>query len=292
MFFNSVYIVQFLGPKDTEKTGHDLQEFLDPHAKQAGVNLGFIDVSTAEDAVAALWTIVDDCRRRGAGPVLHLETHADTIGIRGPDDQRVEWRTLIEPLTELNRLSKMNLLVTVAACSGLNLVRALLPGQPFPVWAVFGPDTQVLPSDVLAGFKAFYLTLLTKLDLNAAIAALKAADRSWPDAWKFQNAELFLAYMFGVYLDNEAKPGARNDHVEKLVAELRANGITDSAALESFVRASVDDEAGAFTHIKKRSLMLDEFPENADRFPMDINEVHRVRRLSRELREAADRPVG
>ena len=279
--FSHIYIVQFLSSHDTMKTGRDLFDYLQPYASAAEIGLEFLDVRTATDFLSALKVIIEHCRRTGSGPLLHLETHGTVDGICISREEFIPWGSLKEPLTELNRLSQMNLLVTLAACHGFNLVKALRPGDESPVWALFGPTEQVLPSDIRAGFQSFFRILLEELDLNAAIRALKEADRSYPDGWSFQNAEIFFAYIYGSYLDEHIGPETLLEREEGIVRGLCERGVPDTPALRQSIRTMYADEHGIFGVFKRRFLMLDRFPENESRFLITLGDVNRLRQLRR-----------
>jgi hypothetical protein len=281
--FNSLYIVQFLGPRDTEKTGEQLHSYLEPFCRDAEINLGYLDVSTSTEFLAALVEIVEHVRKDGWGPLLHIETHAHESGLGASRTEVLPWSAITAPLTELNRLSRMNLLVTMAACHGLNLVRTLHPGDEAPLWGVLGPDNQVMPSDIRNGFRAFYRTLITSLDLKLALDELRNADSSWPETWKFQNAELFLAHLFGEYLEKHATDDELARREDAIVKALGTCGFGDSPALRSSIRTAYRDDSRTFDHLKRRFLMLYRFPENESRFPLDLEEALRLRSLSSQI---------
>src|SRR5438105_4844529 len=102
----------------------------------------------------------------------------------------------------------MNLLVTIAACHGINLAKTLWPTDRSPVWGLLGPDEQVLPTDIQNGFRLFFETMLQHRDLNRAIGALRFGDASNPETWKLINAEVFFAWMYGHYLEQHGSPKA------------------------------------------------------------------------------------
>lgn len=280
-YFSCVYIVQFLSSHDTLKTGRELFDYLQPYASAVEIGLEFHDVRTATDFLSALEVIAEHCRRTGSGPLLHLETHATVDGIGINNAEFIPWGSLKEPLTELNRLSRMNLLVTLAACHGFNLVKALRPGDESPVWALFGPIEQVLPSDIRQGFQSFYRSLLEEPDLNAAIHALKEADRSYPEAWLFENAELFFAKTYGSYLDEHIGPETLLEREEGIVRSLCERGVLDTPALRQSIRAMYADQYAIFEVFKRRFLMLGRFPENESRFSITLEDVNRLRQLRR-----------
>jgi hypothetical protein len=275
-----------LGVRDTDKTGEALHQYLEPICRQEKVNLGYADVSTATELLAALVDIVEHCREKQTGPMLHIETHAHATGFGPTQSEFLPWSALVAPLTELNRLSRMNLLVTMAACHGLNIVRTLHPSDQSPAWGVLGPDDQVMPSDVRAGFQAFYGTLVRKLDLKLALDELRNADSSWPETWKLQTAELFLAHLFGEYLAKHATDDELQRREEAIIAALAHFHVPDSPSLRASIHAAYRDDEATFEHFKSRFLMLDIFPTNASRFRVDLTEALRLRGLLSVLDDA------
>lgn len=275
--YSAIYIVQSLTSLDTEKTGYDLYRFLEPIAASNGVGCFFYDVVTKSDFLQAIQSIVEHCHSHGAGPILHLETHGSAQGIHTGDDELVSWAEIRGPLTELNQLSRMNLLVTMAACHGLNIVRTMNPTAQSPMWGLIGPDEIVLPSDIRRGFSAFFKTLIEELDLNEAIRALKEADHSWPDTWKFQNAELFLSIVYGRYLEELCTPAALAAREYAIVQTAIADGASKKqvSKLTKTIRRTFQNEERTFKRFRKRFLLLDLFPENEIRFQVNLAEVKR-----------------
>ena len=149
--FNSIVIVQWLAEHD-EPTGKELEAFLLPLCREARINLAFVSVKSAAEFRQALHLIVRDAVRLKASPILHIETHGTPEGVCADTLERVRWAELAPTLRALNRHSQMNLLVTMAACHGFNLIKTLPEaGEGYPVWGLIGPDEQVLPSDVRRG---------------------------------------------------------------------------------------------------------------------------------------------
>ena len=272
-FFNSIYIIECLGDVDTEKTGRDLFKYLGPLCRAAQVNISFAAAHSASEVADILREIAHDCRTHARGPIVHLETHGSASGFGPSAADQVPWKTLVGPLQELNRLSQMNLVVTVAACHGFSLVSTLMPGDASPVWGLLGPNEMVLPSDIKRGFQAFYSTYLRELNLNRAIDELKRADRSWPECWTFQNAEVFFATVFGVVLEQHLAFGKSDEFETQALHRLRQAGVEITEEIRERLRAVARDFRGAYESTRKTFLMLDLFPHNSSRFPLSLDEI-------------------
>lgn len=280
-FFNAIYVVQFLR-HDDDTTGHALfEDVLSRIAPSAGIHTAFYDAHNKEEFLNCLQQIKEDCVRHERGPILHLETHGlpSGIGTVPSDSHRwVTWAEIKPLLVALNIVAKGQLLVTMAACHGVHLVRALDPLDRTPVWGLIGPDGQVLPSDVARCFRAFFETLVRDLDLTTALAALRDADESWPATWKLQNAELFFAYVYGHYLHTQGAPEALKRRDEQLVSMLRKRGVRglDLEAALAFYRTKRSNETAFFERFKHHFLLLDLFPENASLYPITLAGVQQL----------------
>ena len=57
------------------------------------------------------------------------------------------WGDLVDPLTRINKISRMNLLVVLATCHGQHLFSTLIPGRPSPAWAIVTPEDWILDEE-------------------------------------------------------------------------------------------------------------------------------------------------
>lgn len=93
-------------------------------------------------------------------PILHLEAHGSNLGLEGPngsgDKELLSWGELTKPFQGLNLATRCNLIVVVAACTGFAGIQALVKGPRAPAVALVGPDTTVMPKELLEGTKEFY----------------------------------------------------------------------------------------------------------------------------------------
>jgi len=277
--FSAIFIIQCLESRDTNRTGVHLYERIKPLCDKEAVYLRFFDVDSAQSIIDTLREIARDCEANERAPIVHLETHATATGFGPTDGDQLPWGALIEPLTELNRISQMNLLLTVAACHGFHVVSTLRPGVASPVWGLLGPDEQVMPSDIARGFQAFYAALLTELSVNRAIEALKENDHSWPECWKFQNAELWFAGVFGEVLRQHLELGERGRLETVAIAEWSRHGVNIDPQRFRAGRVAGRDWQGAYDATRSKFLMLDSYPENADRFPLTVQEIAAIKGL-------------
>ncbi len=268
--FDSIFVVELLGPTD-RKTGDALfRSTIQPKGAAERIHTAYVSVSSADRFIPDLWAVAAECKSHRLSPIIHVETHGTKAGLGLDTNSLVPWEALVPPLRAINETSEMNLVVTLAACHGMALVRGLTPLEPSPVWGLFGPNEQIHDVEVQKGYRLFYATLLDTLDLNAAVAALQTG--VWlPDVWNFRSAEFFFAMVYGHFLDAHRRPGERVEAERRLVKKLRRRvrknpGHHVPSDVRRRIRVGLADEEKHFQRSRQRFFMLDRFPKNADRF--------------------------
>jgi len=289
--FDSVYVLEFLGPLD-DQTGLNLfRKVLEPRGLSHNIYTCHIDVHHPTSFVPSLWQVHKECEERHLSPFIHFETHGTSTGLGLDPTTMISWEELVPPLRAINTVSRMNLVVTLAACHGLSFVRALTPLEASPVWAMLGPNEQVFQSEIEKGFATFYGVLLDTLNLSAALTALRA-EVLQPEAWLLRSAEFFFSVVFGHFLEDAARPGDRQARERKLVKKLQRRARKDPNLrlpldIRRRVRDDIADDESHFQRYKKRFLMLNDFPENEKRFPLTRDDCLATWSAQREAYEAA-----
>jgi hypothetical protein len=247
--YDSIYVIQSLRDCDSCRTGETLyREILEPNAeriKKAQQRLLVVKLEKPEtktEFLNVLQDIANECEaRNGVGsPILQIDAHGSEKGIQVTNDEWVLWEDMIDPLTRINRISQMNLLVVLATCSGQHLFSILQPGDRSPAWAIVTPEDGIGDTEVQDGYREFYSKLLT----SGAQAGWKALNDYAP-VFRSTAEQAFGAYYRGV-----------------------AESPQTSKSLGSQLR-----DPQIFNDLKNRFFMLDLFPENAARFPISFNDV-------------------
>ena len=157
---SNVWIVEWL-PANEPHTGRTLHDWM--KARREGWSAHF-SCASKNEVLAAIANAAERARRLEMKPVLHLESHGDNEGLKGPDGnggmEFLTWDELTEPLQQLNVATCCSLVVVVAACTGFAAVQALVCGPRAPAVALVGPDASVMPRNLLWGAKEFYRRLL------------------------------------------------------------------------------------------------------------------------------------
>lgn len=290
LHFNFIYIVQSLDA-DELQTGTYLDRFaLQPKVEgmaQSGLPIGaeVVDVETTDDLFAFLRRVLDEVEAEGRSPILHFEIHgsSDQQGLVLRSSEFVLWTDLLEPLTRINRAIGNNLLLTLAVCHGAWLGTILLASRPAPFWTLIGPATSEVPLVLFPAFQAFYETLLGDLNGHKAVGKMleAALEKRSTHSFNVINGEQMFANAFRRYAKEACSPAA----IEKRVADIITEGKRRAAARGAAVPESVWTEQSAsiarqmadtramFDEYRRQFFMIDDWPENDERFPLTYEEV-------------------
>ena len=137
-------------------------------------------VSTRDDLCALLRGVIGEAES-GHFPLLHFETHGvervpgrttTSIGISG---EVMPWRDLAPFLVAINEATRLNLIVFVSACYGLDIATLFQPLEPAPARLVIGPMRPIDVPEIDRTTRAFYHSLLRDRNGEAAAMAMNAA---------------------------------------------------------------------------------------------------------------------
>src|SRR5713101_2280803 len=133
----AVHIIESLRTNDL-KTGARLRDRLGAVVEQPGVGLPvrFWREPTKAGFLDRLRQIAAEVRSPGQAPIIDLQTHGSVDGLQVTSHEIVTWSELKAPLTEINVLCRLNLLVLVGACDGEALLHALQAPDRAPVWGL------------------------------------------------------------------------------------------------------------------------------------------------------------
>lgn len=219
--FNSIYIIEPL-PKGDLKTGRDLYEIciypLGNLREDLYTNLS--QPNSKNEFLQTLTWIIDDCKNNNRWPILHIDSHGCSKGIETASHELITWAELKPYLCALNEISRLNLLVVMAACNGMDLAKVILPTDRAPVWGIIGPPHPVQAGRVIDGFKAFYNKFFDTYDGSEALNSLNSSPdvKEWD--FCFINAESFFVYVYKNYMESLCTEAALVERSKKIVRKL------------------------------------------------------------------------
>ena len=281
MSIGVVHIVEWLNPGDA-RTGAALLDELQPMGivSRPPVAVDFHRVDTRDAFVALMRQFEREFQENRRTPVLHIETHGNEQGIGAADS--LQWRELTEELIPLNRLTRLNLVLILAACQGFYGVQMLQPDRRAAAFrGLIGPHRPVTAGEAMDGCLAFYRTLFRPQDGDAALKAMNdAVDASTETFWLMSAEDVFKTVNrshFKEHCTPEALRRRRDRLMSRLARRHRAkNGLDPSAELAQrwFDQATAHllDQRTLFERLRQEYFFINAFPENNVRFDVTFEQ--------------------
>ena len=204
----SVHIIETLRPGDL-RTGERLFDWLEPAAlaMNPAIETHLWRESTADDVLIRLQHVLEDLRKTGRAPILHIEAHGAPEGIETASGELLTWAALKQPLTAINITCRLNLVVLLATCDGADLGRIVQLTDRAPVWAIIGPRRPVSAGELEDAEFSFYRTLFSTRDGGAAWQAMNDAVKKGDRPFLLFHAETMFKWIMEGYLSNVLQRG-------------------------------------------------------------------------------------
>lgn len=274
-YLNKLWIIESL-PEGDLKTGTRLIErFQDNGASgHQALSVALEQPASKDELLAVLNTICGEASI-GRYPMLHFECHGSMDGLATANGDHVKWEELKEPLVNINRACRMNLVVLLAACRGIWLIETAKSMDYAPFWAVIGPEHEVSAGSVATDFAAFYRAFFKSLNGDAAILALNRGSEK-KRTYHFASAAALFCRAYREYHNTYCIGRGRKERVEHLTSELmrlpdpRAQGVSWARGQ---VKRLLGDEESYFNKIKERYFFINVYPDNKERFAFTLEDV-------------------
>lgn len=269
---DSVFVIESLRPGELKTASQLWDATIAPHRFEQNLLGRLYTPSSRGEFLGALGAVKQHAAA-GHAPVLHIEAHGNEEGLELGSGERILWTDLGPFLAAINQASRMNLLVIAAACRGWHLTEALRPTGRAPAWGVLGPPSDVGGEELHEAMKRFYDALLPKLDLTSAMRALNDGIQISNWTYRVTTADLLYCRSFRAYLQSLLDEESQTERVNRLVAEVaraRSLDVLQTSAVRADFRQALDDHGFWYEKYKHEFLMLDLFPENAERFPLSL----------------------
>jgi hypothetical protein len=274
--FDSVIVIESLRSSDL-KTGSDLFEtvLLPASFHDRGLLVELHQIASGAEFLKVLLHIEGLVRNRSRRPILQFEMHGSEFGLAFSSGDRLGWADIAPALVRINRASRMNLLLIAALCHGWYMIDILRPTDRAPAYGIIGTPEKIAGGALLQAMQRLYGSILQPP--HDLMAALKSANSHLESDGQFRvvNAELMLCRIYSHYIETHATGEALETRVNGLAGALapsRALDVRETMMLRDEVRAELNNHAKWFDHYRERFLLLDEAPENVQRFRLTYDE--------------------
>lgn len=200
--FNKIWVIESL-PSGEMRTGKNLFENQLENAKQVqqGLVIDFADPITKCELFDALGEIRNEALS-GTYPIIHFDCHGCENGLETASGELVKWDEIREILIEINRSTRLNLMIVIAACNGAHLIKTSTKLDAAPFWAIIGPKKKVSAGHIQDNFGRFYESFLSDLDGDKAINILNEGAGRQDRVYHFLSAAGLFSRAYRAYYSN------------------------------------------------------------------------------------------
>ncbi len=192
IYFNKIYVLQSLNEND-RKTGTELHDDIISRRAWRNPNLEteIFEIVNHDCLITKLLEIKNECLNRNRIPFIHFETHGFKEGILLNSNEKVHWNEILPFISEINRVSKNNLFISVASCFGGYIQFVIDIKKPCPFRGFIGPMSEIFSEDLSVSFTEFFDKLLLTDDFENAISQLNSSNSSGVQ-FHYLNSEAFF----------------------------------------------------------------------------------------------------
>lgn len=270
--YNKLYVLQSLTNND-QKTGEELVNRI--NAFSVSNNIFFqavlFDIHSKEEWNNTWNGIYTSISQLNIIPIIHLVMHGNEryIGIEQGMKGLIELTELFEKTRKANLLSHNNIMLTMAVCKGLNVIKNITLGQPMPFCSILASQESLCNSVSLENFTIFYQTLLKNGNIDYAFECLQKQGAGEAEKYHLMKSEQLFANVMQMYLDNKCNDQAIEERAKEIAA-MGSIDISEPEVKQSFIdtikKLIPEENAKGYESYVNRFFMFDQFPAIRDRF--------------------------
>ncbi len=275
--FHKLWVIESLADGEL-KTGRNLVDTQLAQAKLSHPDLivSFESPHSKNQLLHVLNVIRDEAKNIGLCPMIHFECHGSPDGLTTASGEFVEWEELRQSLIEINCACRLNLVIVLAACNGIHLIKVVTKLDRAPFWGVIGPETEVTAGAIERDFGAFYDEFFKSLDGIKALKALNLGTNSTSWTYHFRSAANLFTKAYVHYYKEHCVGSGLESRIEALTDQVLQNpkvGNLDRTWARAQVAERLKNGQQDFSRMKNQFFFIDLFPENRDRFPLSYQDV-------------------
>jgi hypothetical protein len=284
--FDTIHIIESLDRAThgySKRTGWHLYDEIQPLgiASKPIVDVQYHTPQDASQMLNCLAGIATAAAAGGHSPIVHFETHGlvdddSGLGLSLADGSSLLWDDLRGPLTAINEIGHLHLLVLVAACQGFDLVKLMHPTERAPFRLVVGPNVEISHVDLGAACRAFYRTLFAGAGFDDSFRAMNAVCRDQRRPFLAVPAETMFKLVVRGYFEQFCS----SDALARRTRRIQREALDDKQHLSLEQRADGLGKVHAFLSHKRtvyeqsyeKFFFCDRYPENRHRFAVSYED--------------------
>jgi hypothetical protein len=273
--FHKMWVIESLREGDL-KTGTRLFEdrLLPAQSRHRNLEVVHRSPTSKSELVKVLETIRDEALHQGLYPLIHFDCHGDLTCLQMTNGDQLTWEELRLHLIAINLAYRCNLLIVVAACNGIHLIKCSTQLDRAPFYAVIGAKTDVKAGEIDRDFQAFYSVFFNGDD---ALRVLNNNGKEGSErTYHFVSSAGIFASAYRTYYSDHCVGKGLAARREELLTTLLASLEVKKRGfrwLRKMIKEALSHEDEHFVELRDRFFFLDKFPENKGRFDFPLSDV-------------------
>jgi hypothetical protein len=275
--FHKLWVIESLREGDL-KTGTRLVEdqLFIARLRHTNLEVEHRRPTAKTELINELETIRDEALYQGLYPLIHFDCHGDPNGLQTTNGDHITWEELRGILIQINHACRCNLVVVVAACNGINLIKCCTKLDRAPFYAAIGPETEIKAGKIERDFRAFYSKFFEDLNGDDAVRVLNDGKEGSERTYHFFSSLGIFANAYRKYhSDHCVGKGLAARREELLTSLLRSPEVKKRGFkwIRKMVKEALSHEDEHFLELRDRFFFVDKFPENKERFDLSLSDV-------------------
>ena len=271
-YYNKLYVLQSLTNND-QKTGEELTNRINAFSRSNKINFQAVlyDIHSNEEWENTWNGIYRSISQLNIIPIIHLVMHGNEsyVGIEQGNKGLIGLTELFEKTRKANVLSHNNIMLTMAVCEGLNVIKDITLEQPMPFCNILASQESLCNSVSLENFTIFYETLLKNGSIDTAFECLQKQGAGEMDKYHLMKSEQLFVNVMQMYLYNKCNDQAIEERAKEIAAmgniDISEPDVKDSF-IETIKKLLPKENAKVYETYVNKFFMFDQFPAIRDRF--------------------------
>lgn len=264
----SVYLIS--GVDDSKEAPVGIQaakQVLGPRGDSENVFANVVSVTTNEE----LFSLLNEAYFQQKSypistPVVFvIDAHGNEEGISLPNNSTIKWESLSDYFRQINRLSRMNLILILGSCHGAYGLKMVEFGEPAPFLCMFGPKAKINSYILQCFYRDFFTKLLDNKILDLFIRSIMDEYREYI---YFSTASGMLKEAYKVYYKKTNRPRILQHRKKMMKKLIKAKHISADIKDQKLKLLKNEHKYNKtmFELFSAKFFMFDEIPENIQRF--------------------------
>ncbi|MDA8417543.1 MAG: hypothetical protein M0Z90_00770 [Desulfobacteraceae bacterium] len=261
-----VYLVSGINENDEHPVGiQAAEQVLRPRGESEDVLAHTASISENDQLFKLLNDAYFEAQEypKGIPIVFVIDAHGSEDGIYITGNPIIPWKALTGYFCQLNKYSKMNLILILGSCHGLQGLKMIESGEPAPFLCLFGPRGRINSYKLQCFYRDFFTMFLNNKKLDDI---LKPLMEQYRDEIYFSTASGMLKEVYKKYYGNKHSLERQRKRLSKKLKKTKRLSTDVVNERLHLLRDEQKFSRKMFDEFTSKFFMFDEIPENKSRY--------------------------